>query len=411
MTDILNCFFCTVQAGLQPLLMRKIFCTKPKISFLLLFTALHFAAIILPLPLPAGIILSVFSVVMSCRLAFGAGFGKSLLYGILSAEVMWLCCGLFDSLMSVMSIPADPAAVTIFIAAGYILVFASYWSICSAAHKIIKNEPSELRSIMIILIPLILIFIMEIYIVKVPYSAADTNFPTKKNIGLLAVQLLGTASIFCILYAYKKCADSFQMHEKIRLYEHEYHYRQTYADEIKTYYNTAKSLRHDYKNHILVIGGLLRKEQFYQAVNYISELDKAMEKTDLQFHTGCLILDILFTSKLSDVRDINVKINCTAVPEIDETDICTIFANSLDNAVSAVSETADGEEKFISVFTKKRGELFLINIENSYNGKPFKIGTGIENIICTAEKYGGTAKITANENIFSLKIILCNSHH
>lgn len=97
------------------------------------------------------------------------------------------------------------------------------------------------------------------------------------------------------------------------------------------------------------------------------------------------------------------------MPEIDETDICTIFANALDNAVCAISKLSD--KRFISVRTKKRGSVLLIEIENSFDGKPFVPDIGIGNIIRTAEKYNGTAKIITQGNIFSLKIILCNSHH
>ena len=104
-----------------------------------------------------------------------------------------------------------------------------------------------------------------------------------------------------------------------------------------------------------------------------------------------------------------VTVECDAVPKIDETDICVIFANAADNAVAAVSKLSN-EEKFIKVAVKSRGDLLFIEFENSFDGKPFEIGTGIKNIISAAEKYGGTAKISAQGKTFSLKI-LCNSQH
>lgn len=168
-------------------------------------------------------------------------------------------------------------------------------------------------------------------------------------------------------------------------------------------------MRHDFKNHILIVGELLRKEQYSKAADYISELNNSCEHTELKFHTGCPILDIIFTDKLSAISD-KVTINCTAVPGIEATDICVIFANAVDNAVCAVSKLPD-DERFINITTKSRGELLFIELENSFDGKPFEIGTGIENIISAAEKYGGTAQISAHCNTFSLKIILCNSQH
>ena len=55
--------------------------------------------------------------------------------------------------------------------------------------------------------------------------------------------------------------------------------------------------------------------------------------------------------------------------------------------------------------------MLFIEFENSFDGQPFEIGTGIENIISAAEKYDGTARVSTRGNTFSLKMILCNSQH
>lgn len=326
---------------------------------------------------------------------------------------MWLSYGIFDSLLSItdglINTFGEPFTGIIFLCTGNILSLAAYCVIISTAHKIIKKERIQLRNMSIILVPLLLIFTVEVYIVRVLYNAADTRSAIGGDIELLIVQAMGTASVFCILSAYKKCADNFRMIEKIRLYDRERRYSKQYSNEIKEYYDSAKSLRHDFKNHILIIGELLRKEQYSKAVSYISELNNSCENTELKFHTSCPILDIIFTDKLVALAD-KVTIKCAAAPEIDETDICVIFANAVDNAVCAVSKLPD-DERFIKITTKSRGELLFIELENSFDGKPFEIGTGIENIISAAEKYGGTAQISTHGNTFSLRIIMCNSQH
>lgn len=411
--DIMSYFFGAVQAVVQLFLLCKLLSRKFNILLVMLFTVINFAAISLPIPFFVGLIISLSSVILCCRFALRESWCEALLYGVLSAETMWLCYGIFDSLLSLIGglINAfnTPFAGMSFLAAGNILSLAAYCVILIAAHKIIKNERANMQNIMIILVPLLLVFVVEVYIVKVLYNAADTCDGVGGDIELLIVQVLGTASIFCILFAYKKCVDNFRMSEKIRLYDRERRYSQQHANEVKSYYDTAKSMRHDFKNHILIIGELLRKEQYSKAVSYISELNKTCESTELTFHTGCPILDIIFTDKLSALAD-KVTVKCAAVPEIDETDICVIFANAVDNAVSAVSKLPD-VEKFIKITTKGRGEMLFVELENSFDGKPFEIGTGIENIISAAEKYGGTVQISTHGNTFSLKMILCNSQH
>lgn len=411
--DIMSYFFGAVQAVIQLFWLCRLLSRKFNILPVILFIILNFAAVSLPLPFFIGLIGSVLSIILCCRFALRENWCGAFLYGVLSSEIMWLCYGIFDSLLSLIdgliNVFNTPFVGLLFLVTGNLLSLAAYCIISSAAHKIIKNEHAHLQNIMIILVPLMMVFVVEVYIVRVLYSAVDTRSAIGGDIELLLVQGLGIASVFCVLYAYKKCADNFRMSEKIRLYDRERRYSEQYANEVKSYYDTAKSMRHDFKNHILIIGELLRKEQYPKAVGYISELNKTCENTELKFHTGCPILDIIFTDKLSALAD-KVTIKCNAIPEIDETDICVIFANAVDNAVFAVSKLPDNERS-IRITTKCRGNLLFVEFENSFDGKPFEIGTGIENIISAAEKYGGTAQISADGNTFYLKMILCNSQH
>lgn len=411
--DIMSYFFCAAQAAIQLFWLCGLLSRRFNILLVVLFTVMDLAALSLPFPFFVGLIISIASVVLCCRFALRENWREAFLYGVLSSEIMWLSYGIFDSLLSLIGGLTNkfdtPFIGMVFLVSGNLLSLAAYCVIISAAHKIIKNERAGSRNIMIILVPLLLVFVVEVYIVKVLYNAADTRSAIGGDIELLFVQSLGIASVFCVLFAYKKCADNFRMSEKIRLYDRERRYSEQYANEVKTYYDTARSLRHDFKNHILIIGELLRKEQYQKAADYISKLDNTYEKTELKFHTGCPILDIIFTDKLSALAD-KVTIKCEAVPEIDETDICVIFANAVDNAVTAVSKLPDSERS-IKITTKSRGELLFIELENSFDGNPFEIGTGIENIISAAERYGGTVQIPTRGNTFSLKMILCNSQH
>lgn len=411
--DIVSYFFCAAQAAIQLFWLRRMLSRKPDILLVLLFSAVNFASITLPIPFFIGLTGSVASVVLCCRFALCGNWSEAFLYGVLSSEIIWLSYGIFDSLLSLAGGLTNafktPFAGMALLVIGNVLSFAAYCLILSAAHKIIKNERADLRNIMIILVPLLLVFVVEVYIVRVLYSAAETRSGIERDIELLLIQGLGIASVFCVLSAYEKCADNFRMGEKIRLYDRERRYSKQYANEVKAYYDAARSLRHDFKNHILIIGELLQKERYQNAADYVLKLNELSESTEIKFHTGCPILDIILTDKLSGLAD-KVTIKCEAVPEIDETDICVIFANAVDNAVCAVSKLPDNE-RFIRITTKSRGELLFIELENSFDGEPFEFGTGIENIISAAEKYGGTARISSDGNTFSLKLILCNSRH
>lgn len=417
MIDKINfCAFYVFQALVQMSVLNKSLSRKPKILPALAFFIVYFAAAVAPIPLPLGLLFTIVGSVLYCRFALCVSRSAAALNGILSAEIMWLSIGITDSLtaLAVGVIIAGGTRLngTAVMIAGNILQFVLYCFIFSAVQKVINNERAGQRSIPIVLFPLILIFIVEIYVVTVVYNYADTDINSVRDLNLLLFQLLGTASIFCVLYAYKKCADNFRMEQRIMIFERERNYQSRYADEAKAHYNAARSLRHDFKNHILIINGLLSKKQYDQASEYIEKLGGLACGSEFLYNTGSLILDIILNNKLADISDdVEIRVKVGDIPDtIDETDICTIFTNAVDNAVHALSRS-HGNDKFLSVTTEKRGGLFFIKFENSFDGKPFKSGTGLENIRTAAEKYNGTIQIEAEENIFTLKVIMCFSRH
>ena len=118
---------------------------------------------------------------------------------------------------------------------------------------------------------------------------------------------------------------------------------------------------------------------------------------------------------------ISFSINLNIKPDIkiNPVDWCVIFGNILDNALEACSNLQNGEKKII-VDLKTGGNLFIINIWNSFDGKIIKgksgyktrklnkeyHGFGLKNIIESIKKYEGTYNIDTTDNMFKISIIL-----
>ena len=102
-------------------------------------------------------------------------------------------------------------------------------------------------------------------------------------------------------------------------------------------------------------------------------------------------------------------------------DITTIFGNLLDNAIEA-TEKVEPSKRAISLNINQKGKLVLIYIYNTYqenlkieNNKlittkkdSFNHGFGLKSIENIVKKYNGDLKISTNNNIFELNIILQN---
>lgn len=108
-------------------------------------------------------------------------------------------------------------------------------------------------------------------------------------------------------------------------------------------------------------------------------------------------------------------------------DICSIFANALDNAIEACENMPEERERIIRLEIKKAGQFFAIKLINTYEerreginlGKLFDgkerrtskkdkslHGYGTQNINATVEKNNGILKSEAGEGWFTLSIML-----
>ena len=94
-----------------------------------------------------------------------------------------------------------------------------------------------------------------------------------KHYQMLVIQLLGMASLFCVLFAYKKLLQNFRLSTELSLLEQKEHSLVQYVEEAKTHYEKTKSFRHDIRNHIAVIKKLLQNGKPEQALNYIGDME------------------------------------------------------------------------------------------------------------------------------------------
>lgn len=228
---------------------------------------------------------------------------------------------------------------------------------------------------------------------------------------MLAIQLLGISSLFCILYADKKLAESFGISMKLSLLEQESHSLRLYVEEVKTRYEKTKAFRHDVKNHITVLGELLQNGKAEEARRYCNAMEHLTEDMSFSCHTNNPIVDILLGNKLGIARNEGIDASCTlhlpypcAVAEID---FCILLANALDNAICACRKMEKDADKWIRVAGKVQGDFILLEIGNSFDGRTdFHYGTGIANIKSAAEKYHGVVDIEAQGGVFEVSILL-----
>ena len=171
------------------------------------------------------------------------------------------------------------------------------------------------------------------------------------------------------------------------------------------------AFQHDIHNHLLVLSGLLREKSFAQAERYANRLQADSGRLLGGASTGNLALDVLLGEKLEPARRSRIAVTCSvAIPDgfgVEDADLCALFANLLDNAVTAC-RAGPPEGRFLTLSTQARPQLLVVEVVNSAGDSgPIVYGTGLENVRRIAETYQGAMEAERSAGRFRVRVLLC----
>lgn len=197
-----------------------------------------------------------------------------------------------------------------------------------------------------------------------------------------------------------------------------------YYEKVNRIYGEFRSFRHDYKNHVLCLRSLIVADKKAEALEYMETIQDMSSVDKNRFHTRNVIIDALLNDKSEKAEKSNTKLDFSgAVPTegISNADLCIIMANAIDNAIEACGKDTSDEAKVIKIDADFKQGFFFFRAVNpvfeevQFKGKnrvvtsktdKDKHGFGVANIVRTAEKYGGTAEISADNGEFAIEVQL-----
>ena len=249
-------------------------------------------------------------------------------------------------------------------------------------------------------------------------------------IPVICIMLLGTVIANVILFQ-----NVVQYHEENRkrtLLENQIQQMQKEVQEIQDIYTDMRGLRHDLRGHINNITQYVKKHnnaEDEELNGYIRNMEETVNRLDFGYQTGNPITDIIIHQKKQDADRVGVKFSVDYIYpkelQIDVYDIGVILNNALENAIEAA--TLLERDKYVSLHSYVKGNLFFIEVENSFareivmnkeSGLPESSkankkfhGMGLINIQRCARKYKGDIDIVIGtskqkQQIFNLTVML-----
>ena len=204
------------------------------------------------------------------------------------------------------------------------------------------------------------------------------------------------------------------------------------VQEIQDIYADMRGLRHDLRGHINNITQYVKKQNntdVEELNNYIRNMEETVSRLDFGYQTGNPITDIIIHQKKQEADRAGVKFSVDfSYPkelQIDVYDIGVILNNALENAIEAAAWL--NRNKYVSLHSYVKGNLFFVEVENSFDGKVIwedggivpmttkqsdlpdilmEHGIGLKNVKNVADHYLGDMDIKIKNDVFKVTVML-----
>ncbi len=185
---------------------------------------------------------------------------------------------------------------------------------------------------------------------------------------------------------------------------------------------TIRKYKHDIRHYNRVLAGFIQNKEYEKAEAYLREFDSMLEKVTAVSFCDNNIVNELLTIYASRCQKMGFKLRVKAVvPDrfpMEEMDLTSLVANALENAVEAQTHV-DAEKRSLQVELVYDGRKLKLMTKNpcavitKFNEKGLPVSTrmvqsgiGTAQIKSIAEKYGGVASFTQENDYFLVKAVM-----
>lgn len=240
-----------------------------------------------------------------------------------------------------------------------------------------------------------------------------------------------TAALFYVgilvtVMSYRQMVGLQEERKKYFVEEQQVHAIQERMEEVDQFYNGIRQMKHEMKNHLTNIQGLLKNGDYEEMEQYIAKIDEGMEVFELPIKTGNAVTDVIINDKCRSAKRQGIRFQTEFRYPVSEGynayDIGIIINNLLQNALEACDKIQAGE-RYIFIAGRQKKKFFFIKVTNSFEGEvvfdesihlPKSTkgkgtalhGIGLSNVKREVLKYMGDIDIKIKENEFNVTIML-----
>lgn len=203
-----------------------------------------------------------------------------------------------------------------------------------------------------------------------------------------------------------------------------YEMKAEYYNNVNTALENLARLRHDFKNHLIVLDNYAQGNDMEGIQNYVKKVSGTLSATQL-IRTPSSIVSAILNTKSTLCQHEKIDFHCTCsftALAVGDFHMITILGNLLDNAIEASRKTTHGTidfamqqiDSYLSITCNnnymgrivKKGEHFI----STKNTGEIRHGFGIKNIQDSVHKLNGSLDIQYDATTFCVAILIPNYH-
>ena len=267
---------------------------------------------------------------------------------------------------------------------------------------------------------LVLLLLCAVFLYINPESVSTIRVGRIRSVGLVALAMYPVA-IWLLYHLFWWTSARLNENAEITQKNTVLSMEQKRYEELRSYMDETRTLRHDFRQHIRVITELAANEEYEELKDYVKQFSGILKKGYTPFCAN-MAVDAVAAHYANLAEQQNTKMEWDIrlpkdlpVPEIE---FCAMLGNLLENARTATANVPE-ERRRIDVVSSMLSDTMLgLTVDNPYVGKirfdrdhlPISRvpghGIGMPSVAATVKRYNGTMDITTKDGIFSVSIML-----
>lgn len=182
----------------------------------------------------------------------------------------------------------------------------------------------------------------------------------------------------------------------------------------------SRIYRHDLRHHLNYLNACIADNRLTEAADYIRQTCTDIDNAKVTQYSNNESVNLILSSYAGRAKEKNIAmtihVSTDNFQRFQITDLCSLLANALENAVNACVQIEEQDKRCIRLRMYEKNNKLCLSLSNSYGCTPPRFlqgipiscqsghGIGIKSIMHVAEKYDGIYQFAAKNGIFTFQL-------